>query len=288
MHGFFSMILLSVNSVFWIPLLIAVAIIKLLIPLKFWRTFWGKISIIIGEAWITVNNFNIRWTKNIQWNVSGLKKLSLKEWYLVISNHQSWVDIIVLQKIFNRRIPFLRFFLKKELIWVPFLGIAWWALDFPFMKRYTPSFLEKHPHLRGKDIEITRKACAKFKATPVAIMNFVEGTRFTEHKRISRKSPYKHLLVPKAGGVGFVLTAMGEQLTSIINVTIIYPEGKISFWDFLCGRIRKINVVVETIPVTDKIRGNYIEDEKYKARFQKWINEIWKRKDGLLHKTSNA
>jgi 1-acyl-sn-glycerol-3-phosphate acyltransferase len=285
MHGFFSMILLSANSLFWIPLLIIVAIIKLLIPLSLWRNVWGRVSIFIGEAWISVNNFNIRWTKNIHWNVSGLKKLSMNEWYLVLSNHQSWVDIIVLQKIFNRRIPFLRFFLKKELIWVPFLGIAWWALDFPFMKRYSPSFLAKHPHLRGKDIEITRNACSKFKSTPVSIMNFVEGTRFTESKRISRKSPYKHLLPPKAGGAGFVLTAMGERLTSIINVTIIYPDGKISFWDFLCGRINTINVIVETIPVTDKIRGNYIEDEKYKMRFQKWINALWKNKDRLFDRT---
>jgi 1-acyl-sn-glycerol-3-phosphate acyltransferase len=282
MHGFFSMILLGVNTIFWIPLLIIIAIIKLLIPLKFWRNFWGKISITIAEIWISINNFNIRWTKNIEWNVSGLKQLSLNEWYLVISNHQSWVDIIVLQKIFNRRIPFLRFFLKKELIWVPFLGIAWWALDFPFMKRYSPSFLEKHPHLRGKDIEITRRACGKFRSTPVSIMNFVEGTRFTENKRISRKSPYKHLLLPKAGGAGFVLTAMGEQLTSIINVTIIYPDGKISFWDFLCGRINRINVIAESIPVTDKIRGNYIEDKKYRIWFQKWINEIWMKKDRLF------
>jgi 1-acyl-sn-glycerol-3-phosphate acyltransferase len=281
-HGLFSMILLSVNSIFWIPLLIIIAFIKLLIPIKFWRNFWGRISIFIGEAWISVNNFNIRWTKSIQWNVSGFKKFSLKEWYLVISNHQSWVDIIVLQKIFNRRIPFLRFFLKKELIWVPFLGIAWWALDFPFMKRYSASFLEKHPQLRGKDIEITRKACSKFRSTPVSIMNFVEGTRFTEHKRISRKSPYIHLLLPKAGGAGFVLTAMGEQLTSILNVTIQYPDGKISFWDFLCGRISKINVIIEAIPVTDKIRGNYIEDKKYRIWFQKWINVLWKKKDILF------
>ena len=59
--------------------------------------------------------------------------------YLVLANHQSWVDILVLQKVFNRRIPLLRFFLKRQLFWVPLLGLAWWALDFPFMGRYTPT-----------------------------------------------------------------------------------------------------------------------------------------------------
>jgi 1-acyl-sn-glycerol-3-phosphate acyltransferase len=281
-HGLFSMILVYTNTLFWVLPLIIVAFIKLIVPVKFWRNFWGKTANIMAQTWISVNNFNIDLTKDITWKVSGLKGLSTKKWYLVISNHQSWVDIIILQKIFNRRIPFLKFFLKKELIWVPLLGIAWWALDFPFMKRYSQTYLAKHPHLRGKDIEITRKACAKFKSTPVSIMNFVEGSRFTEQKRISRKSPYKHLLPPKAGGAGFVLTAMGEQLDSILNVTIIYPHGNKSFWSFLCGRIKEIDVIVETIPVTGTLLGNYVEDKKYQESFQKWINGVWEKKDKLF------
>ena len=116
------------------------------------------------------------------------------------------------RKSLTAAVPFLKFFLKKELIWVPILGIAWWALDFPFMKRYSAAVLKKRPHLRGKDIEITRQACKKFKSLPVSIMNFVEGTRFTREKHDKQKSPFTHLLKPKAGGIGFVLSTMGEQL----------------------------------------------------------------------------
>src|SRR5579863_10046354 len=102
-----------------------------------------------------------------RWVVDGLQGLNRGGWYLVLSNHQSWVDIPVLQRTFNRRIPFLKFFLKQQLKWVPVLGLAWWALDFPFMQRYSKETLEQHPELRGKDKEATRIACERFRDLPV-------------------------------------------------------------------------------------------------------------------------
>ena len=264
-----------------------VAFLKLLVPLAGWRKLCTRVLNGMAASWISLNNLNIELTKKIKWEVQGLEGLSLKQWYLVISNHQTWIDIIVLQKIFNRRIPFLKFFLKKELIWVPFLGVAWWALEFPFMKRYSAAFLKKYPHLKGKDMEITRKACRKFKTTPVSVMNFVEGTRFTEEKHNRQKSPFTHLLKPKAGGVGFVLSAMGDQLNSILDVTIVYPGGKKSFWGFLCGRTDAIRITIEKIPVTEELLGDYIEDKDYQNRFQNWLNSLWAKKDLILKKSEN-
>ena len=107
-----------------------------------------------------------------RWDVQGLEGLEPGGWYLVSSNHQSWVDILVLQKIFNRRIPLLKFFLKRELIWVPVIGLAWWALDFPFMRR--------RGGLAGaEDLERARQACRKFSVVPTSVINFLEGTRYT-------------------------------------------------------------------------------------------------------------
>ena len=131
----------------------------------------------------------------------GVEGLLRDGWYLVIANHQTWVDIVILQAVFNRRIPFLKFFIKQELIWFPLLGIAWWAMDMPFMKRFSPSYLAKNPHMKGKDRETTRRACEKFRDTPTSVLNFIEGTRFSENKRVDRKSPYNHLLQPRAGGL---------------------------------------------------------------------------------------
>lgn len=281
-HGVLSVLLITLNTLFAFGPLMFFTFLKLFVPISGWRKLCGKIINGIAVTWISINNFNIWWTNRIVWDVRGLDKLSMNQWYLVVSNHQTWIDIVVLQKIFNRKIPFLKFFLKKELIWVPFLGVAWWALDYPFMKRYSASFIKKHPHLKGKDIEITRNVCKKFEEIPVSIMNFVEGTRFTKEKHDRQQSPFAHLLKPKAGGIGFVLSTMGDQLSNILNVTIMYPEGNTSFWGFLCGNIKHIKVVVETLPISEEILGDYINDKDYQERFQHWLNALWHEKDKLM------
>jgi 1-acyl-sn-glycerol-3-phosphate acyltransferase len=201
---------------------------------------------------------------------------------LVLANHQSWVDILVLQRIFHRKIPFLKFFIKKELIWFPVLGQAWWAMDFPFVKRYTKSDLRKKPHLKGKDLEITRKACQKFKKIPISIMNFVEGTRFTNEKHRRQQSPYPHLLKPKAGGIAFVLGSMGKQIHRVLDVTIVYPDGVSNFWALLCGKIREVKVRVRSLPVSPGLLGDYANDGTFRAGLQRWLNNIWAEKNRYI------
>jgi 1-acyl-sn-glycerol-3-phosphate acyltransferase len=184
-----------------------------------------------------------------------------------------------LQRVFHGKIPFLKFFLKRELIYVPLLGLAWWALDFPFMKRYSQHFLKKNPHLKGKDIETTKKACEKFKHKPVSVMNFIEGTRFTEEKHNKQNSPFQRLLKPKAGGIGFVLQAMKGNLSKVVNVTIYYPDGEPNFLDFLSGKIKRVNIAIETQNIGDSLKGDYVNDRAYKIQFQKWVNQLWLDKD---------
>ena len=283
-RGVASLLLYVVNTLFWGSQLFAVAFLKFVIPLKRWRKFCTILLNGIANNWIAVNNFNQRCTAKIRWDVEGLDDLKRNEWYMVLSNHQSWVDILVLQRIFHRKIPFLKFFLKKELIWVPVLGLAWWALDFPFMKRYSQAFLEKHPHLKGRDLETTRKACEKFKTIPVSVMNFAEGTRFMAAKHKRQQSPYRNLLRPKAGGMAFVFQAMGEQLHRIVDVTIAYPGGKKSFWEFLCGKVDEIKVSVRTYPLSRELLGDYFNDSEYRQRFQAWVNGLWEEKDRQIER----
>jgi 1-acyl-sn-glycerol-3-phosphate acyltransferase len=267
-----------------------VALLRLAMPVGVWRHICSRIIDGVATGWVAINNWNMRITKNIQWDVRGTDsdKLKTDEWYLILSNHQSWVDILILQKIFHRKIPLLKFFIKKELIWVPFLGFAWWALDFPFMKRYSNAFLEKHPHLKGKDIETTRKACEKFKTIPISVMNFVEGTRFTIEKHQRQQSPFNYLLRPKAGGTAMVLDSMGERLRRILNVTIAYPEGEKSFWAFLCGRIREIRVRVECLPIGKELLGDYFDDVEFREQFQEWLTALWADKDRQLEDLLNT
>lgn len=278
--GTLSLLLYIANTLFWFVPIMLLALLKLP-PITRWQSWMTYLLDACAVAWISVNNFTTRLFTRIHWQVSGLEKLSRKDWYLVLANHQSWADILVLQNVFNRKIPFIKFFLKQELIYVPFLGLCWWALDFPFMKRYSKAFLQRNPHLHGKDIETTRNACRKFAFKPAAIMNFVEGTRYTPQKHQQQQSPYTNLLKPKAGGAAFVLGAMGEQLHKILDITICYPKGTPSFWDYISGKVRDITVQINIIPITPELLGDY-NDSQYRERFQQWINQLWQNKDQQL------
>lgn len=281
-RGGLSVCYLGINTLFWGTFLFSITFFRLILPLHPFQILCSRAAALIAECWIFFNNLGLIYTRKINIETSGLENLKRDDWYLIISNHQTWIDIPILQKVFFRKIPFLKFFLKKELIWVPILGPAWWALDFPFMKRYTKKELKKKPHLKGKDMEITKKACEKFRHIPVSVMNFTEGTRFTEEKHQRQNSPFKKLLRPKAGGIGFVMSAMGQQLHYILDVTIIYPQGRQSFWAFLCGRVNQIKVNIRKIPITEEILGDYTTDKAFRSRFQKWLNTLWEEKDRLL------
>lgn len=278
--GTLSFLLYILNTLFWFVPIMLLAMLKLP-PVAIWQKWITILLDQCASAWISVNNITTALFTRIRWDVKGLEQLSIKDWYLVVSNHQSWVDILVLQKVFNRKVPFLKFFLKKELIYVPFIGVCWWALDFPFMKRYSAAFLAKHPELKGTDIATTRKACAKFRYKPVSVMNFLEGTRFTAGKHQQQQSPFQHLLKPKAGGISFVLNAMGEQLHKLLDVTIHYPKGSPSFWDYISGKVHEITVRVRVLPIERQYIGDY-EDPQYRAAFQQWVNQLWADKDAQL------
>lgn len=84
---------------------------------------------------------------------------------------------MVLCCVFKDRIPMPKFFLKQQLLYVPFIGMACWALDMPFMRRYSREYLLRHPHKRGQDLATTRRSCEKFRAVPTTVVNYVEGTR---------------------------------------------------------------------------------------------------------------
>jgi 1-acyl-sn-glycerol-3-phosphate acyltransferase len=273
----------SINTIFWFVPVLLLGVIKLLVPVASFRRFLTRILMRLGENWVSVNSAMLQTGGSIDWQARGLENLRPDRWYLVMANHQTWVDILVLQKVFNRRIPFLKFFIKRQLIWFPLLGIAWWALDMPFMKRFSTSYLAKNPHMRGKDLETTRRACEKFRHTPTSIINFVEGTRFSEEKRLSRKSPYRHLLPPRAGGLAIALSSMGELFDSILDVTLVYPDKPARFWDMCCGGHVPVIVDVQERAVDEwLVTGDYQQDRVFRRSVHRWIGDIWQQKDELI------
>jgi 1-acyl-sn-glycerol-3-phosphate acyltransferase len=256
------------------------AVLKLAVPIKPFRALMTRWVMAMGENWIACNAWFFSLGNTTQWDIRGLEGLSNEKWYFVIANHQTWVDIIVLQTVLNRRIPFLKFFIKQELIWFPFLGIAWWAMDMPFMKRYSKSYLAKHPHKKGKDLEATRKSCEKFLDTPTSVINFVEGTRFTAEKRVKRASQFEYLLPPRAGGVALALTSMGDMLDAILDITVVYPTGPANLWGMMCGEFDQVIVDISKCPVDEWIiAGDYQNDREFRTQFHQWLTQVWQEKD---------
>jgi len=279
-------LLFALNTLAHVPPLLIAAIFKALLPLPRLRVGFNRALEAIAASWISCNTWLIRKLTHTRLVVQLPTGLNLAGQYLVIANHQSWVDIPVLQAALSRRVPLLRFFLKSQLFWVPLLGLAWWALDFPFMKRYSRAYLARHPHLAGRDIEATRRACAKFKDLPVAIMNFVEGTRFSEAKQRAQESSFAHLLKPKAGGIAFVLDAMGSALQAVLDVTIVYPAARPSFADLFADRIPAIHVTVIERPIPrELLLGHYAQDPAAREQVQAWINQLWSEKDAAIART---
>jgi 1-acyl-sn-glycerol-3-phosphate acyltransferase len=287
--GVLASLLLALNTLFWVPLLLIVALLRLLLPVPALRDRLTRLATVISEGWVSGNSAWMHLTQGMQWDVQGVERLDARGWIMVTSNHQSWADIFVLQHLLNHRIPLLKFFLKQQLIWVPVMGLAWWALEFPFMRRHSEAALKKHPELRAQDQEATRRACAKFARTPTSVMNFLEGTRFTPAKHASQQSPYKHLLKPKAGGLALALNAMGDKFQAILDVTIVYPNGAPTFWQFLCGRVPRIVVRMRRLPVPQHLMGaDYGGDAAVREAFAQWVQQLWREKDEQITALSSS
>lgn len=265
-----------------VPIIIA-GLVKLILPIP---AIWRSVSVFCNfmmYCWCEGLAALLHLNPHLKWEIEGLEKLNKKNWYLLICNHHSWADIVVLCVIFRKHIPMNKYFLKQQLAWVPFIGLACWALDMPFMRRYSHSYLIRHPERRGKDVETTRRSCEKFRTHPTTIVNFVEGSRFTEDKHRQTRSPYKNLLPPKAAGIAMALGVLGAQFDKLLDVTLCYPENNDSpFFDMLSGRLTRIVVHVNLLPVTEELHGDYVSDKNFKRRFQQWLNSLWEEKDALL------
>ncbi|MBI2383741.1 MAG: acyltransferase [Gammaproteobacteria bacterium] len=267
-------------------LLLPFALIKFLVPIPAFRRACTDVLFAIVRLWGDANEVVFRLLYPIQWDVEFAGWLDPRSSYLLVSNHQSWIDILLVVHVFRHRVPPVCFFLKQELLWVPIIGFACWAMDFPFMKRHSREAIERNPALKNEDLETTRRACEKFRQHPATIVNFAEGTRFTEEKRIARQSPYRHLLRPKAAGLSFTLNAMGDQFAGVVDLTIAYkPTRQPLIWSFLTGEQNHIGIHVGVLPVPQElVAGNYQGDAEFRTRFQNWLNAIWTRKDARLDK----
>ncbi|MDX1583035.1 MAG: acetyltransferase [Thermoanaerobaculia bacterium] len=220
----------------------------------------------------------------VEWDVKGLEKLSADRNYLIIANHQSWLDIPIIERFLIRRISFIRFFAKRELIWMPIVGAALWALEMPLVRRYPKELIEKRPELKGRDLATTREVCEHFGLRrSESLLSFMEGTRFTRAKHEAQNPPYRNLLRPKLGGVSLVLAAIGERMDSLLDITIAYPKkGKI-LWRMANGELDRVTFEVVEREIPYEMTGDgLLEDPERREQFREWIEDIWREKDRKL------
>jgi 1-acyl-sn-glycerol-3-phosphate acyltransferase len=278
---------LALNLALWGSLVLAGGLVKLL---TFGELRHRVIRALpwLAERWAAGNDRIFDFFLATRWEIEGVDDLRRDEHYLVISNHISWIDIFAVVRAFHGRAPFIRFFLKHTLMWAPFAGQAAWALGFPFMRRYTPEYLNAHPEKRGRDLETTRIACRRFKHLPVTILNFVEGTRFSREKHEEQDSPYRYLLRPRVGGIAFVLASLAEQIDALYDVTIIYPARDVSMLDFIRNKVPWIRMIIRRVDVPDEFRSDAItEPGPAREHFKAWVEGIWREKDQQIARAAD-
>ncbi|HEX8155314.1 MAG TPA: acyltransferase [Thermoanaerobaculia bacterium] len=289
LRGALVLVILFLNLCLWGLPIVAFSFVKFVLPQGQARRRLILFLASLAERWGAGNHRIFDWFLDVDWDIEGLGETRYDGRYLLISNHSSWVDIFAIMRAFQHKTALVRFFLKSELIWLPIVGQACWALEFPFMKRYTPEELEKHPEKRGKDLETTRLACRRFQAIPVTIVNFVEGTRFKREKHAEQQSPYRHLLRPRIGGIAFVVSSMGAMLDAMFDVTITYPGADVTFWRFITGRVPRVVVRIRTIRIPDEFFAtNITEAGPDRERFKAWMSRLWEEKDALLDELPGA
>ena len=277
--GLITFLLILIELIIGFGTLAIINIPRAVIPLKSFKLFLAKISNKIGD--LTVYGLKLIMLlmhgNNIQ--VINNEKYDMNKWYMAMSNHQSWADIFVLLTVANKKIPLLKFFMKKELWWIPFVFLANKTLNMPFVNRHSKKAIEKNPSLRTKDYENTLKSCKRFLRAPSTIFSYAEGTRFTSKKHKAQNSKYKNLLQPKIGGMATALSAMPE-IDTLINFSVVYKSKKRSAWSFLNGEMKDVKVFIKSYKIPENLKNrNYGSDHLYREEFKEWIEEIWDEKD---------
>ena len=278
--GLITFILILVELIIGFGTLAIINIPRALIPIKSFKVFISRVSNYIGD--LTV--YGLKLIMLLMHGDSIIiieehEELDQDDWYMAMSNHQSWADIFVLLVAANYKLPLLKFFMKKELWWIPFVLLANKTLNMPFVNRHSKKEIEKNPSLRTRDYENTIKSCKRFLRCPSTIFSYAEGTRFTKEKHRNQQSPYNNLLTPKIGGMATALSAM-PAINTLVDYSLVYESGKRDAWSFLTGEMKNVKILVKKYDIPEHLKEkNYSADDQYREDFKDWIEDIWAQKD---------
>ena len=277
--GLITFLLILIELIIGFGTLAIINIPRGIIPLKIFKIYLAKLSNIIGD--LTVYGLKLIMLLMHGNNISVInnQKFDKNQWYMAMSNHQSWADIFILLAAANYKLPLLKFFMKRELWWIPFVFLANKTLNMPFVNRHSKKEIEQNPSLRNQDYKNTLKSCKRFLRTPSTIFSYAEGTRFTDEKHDQQGSPYNNLLSPKIGGMATALSAM-PNINTLVDYTVVYKSKKRDAWSFAKGDMKHVKVLVTKYKIPDNLKNrNYANDKDYRDEFKNWIESIWTEKD---------
>lgn len=282
--GFFTFILIVTELTIGFGTLAIINIPRAIFPFKSFKIKLSKISNTIGDITVYGLKIIMKIMHKDSMQVFDDNEFDKNNWYMAVSNHQSWADIFIVLVAAHNRIPLLKFFMKKELAWIPFIFLANKTLNMPFVNRHSKEQIEKNPNLRFKDYENTVKACQRFLRSPSTIFSYAEGTRNNATKHKLQNSPYKNLLKPRIGGIATALSAM-PNINVLVDYSVVYKSKKRGAWAFLKGDMRDVKVLVKKYEIPENLQNkNYSTDDQYRKDFKEWIEEIWKEKDLEIEK----
>lgn len=253
-------IVVTINLLFWVIPLAIFGLLRFLIPANTIRRGISYCTEGCYRGAVAVHNFWMFRVVGIDLQLIG--ELPDHPAPIIVSNHQTWMDIPVLHGAITGNGPILKFLIKRELLWVPIIGWICYSLNFPRLNR------GKGHEARQKDLAAIQSFSASLNSEPGALLIYAEGTRFTPQKHENQASPYSHLLTPRPGGLKIAMQSI-DSATPIIDTTIVY-EGETNFWRCLGGNTRSIKVYVRSYPAGE------IKDVR------SWLNQRWQEKDGFF------
>lgn len=275
------------NLSFWILPLTVLMLAKWLLPFPGVRSAIYRVMARIYQIAVGWDSWVLFRVMGINITLTGDEMTFPGQFYLAMANHQSWSDILILQHLFNRNAPILKFLVKRELIYLPIVGLICWAYDFPFLHRRGSQQMPPVAGPGDDDARNLSKALTLFLRSSATIMNFAEGTRYTTEKAEKQRSPYRHLLKPRAGGLATILEILGDRLAAVLDITIVYDTGRPHFWHFLAGRISNVRVHVRTIAAREIFaETGSPADADHAKKVAGWINQQWASKDRRITRIS--
>jgi len=266
-----SVSFLALHLAMWCVGLVVLEIVRLLVPPT--TRSVRRIAARMYHLAVRTDNWWLRRVVGVQWNIPAAD-VGPGRIAVVISNHRSWSDTLLVQSVICAHGPILKFLAKQELVYVPILGIIVLSFEFPRLKRKA-SQAQSEEQRRESDRARVTEAALSLRETRAALLSFVEGTRFTEAKRIELNSPFQHLLPPRAGGFSAIVDAVRDHDAVVVDLTLNY-EPDVSFWQFIGGVHTHVTIHAASFPA-DQLPGD----------LRGWLWQRWEEKEGLLAQGRN-